>query len=115
MIDDELKVILAAMRTENADRFDAIHQENAAMRAENAAAHTETRRHFDAVAERLETRFELLAETVQAINEKVDRSVDRLDKKIDETAAETQAMIRFSHDGLHRRVTALEAAQGIKK
>jgi hypothetical protein len=129
MIDDDLKAILEAMRAENAQRFDEMHQENAATRAEvrsetaairtemreenaatraevrseaaairtemreenaairteNSAAQTETRRHFGAVAERLEARFEFLAETVQAVNERV----DRLDKKVGETAAET--------------------------
>jgi hypothetical protein len=44
------------------------------MRQENAAAHAETRRHFDVSVERLETRFDGLAETVLAINEKLDRT-----------------------------------------
>jgi Skp family chaperone for outer membrane proteins len=66
-----------------------------AMREENAAAHSETRSHFDAVAERLESRIELLAEVLQVVNEKVDTKTAMLDKKIDQTAIETQALVKF--------------------
>ncbi|HVT04216.1 MAG TPA: hypothetical protein VHL58_12680 [Thermoanaerobaculia bacterium] len=34
-----------------------------ALRQDNAAAHAETRRHFDVTAERLEKRFDTLAES----------------------------------------------------
>lgn len=62
-MDDDLKHLLEAMR-----------EENAATRQENAAAHQETRRHFDVVLERIETRFDLLAETVQHVSEELQRT-----------------------------------------
>jgi uncharacterized membrane-anchored protein len=40
---------------------------------EAAKAHADTRRHFEVVAERLETRFDGLAESIQILDEKVDR------------------------------------------
>jgi len=43
------------------------------LRGEMAAEHAETRRHFDVTVERWESRFDLLAETVQIVDQKVDR------------------------------------------
>lgn len=82
-----------------------------AMRQENATAHEETRRHFDVAVERIETRFDFLAETVQHIGEELQRTRVSLDGKIEQSAAETQAMIKFSHKELDRRVTSLEEGQ----
>ena len=72
MKDDELKARLEALRQETADgrRETAAAREDtrsefAAVRLENASAHVETRRHFEAIAERLEARFESLAESVE--------------------------------------------------
>ena len=79
-----------------------------AMRQENAAARQETRRHFDVVLERIETRFDFLAETVQHVSEELQRTRVSLDEKIEQSAAETQAMTKFSHKELDRRVTSLE-------
>jgi chaperonin cofactor prefoldin len=96
-VDGDLKHLLEAMR-----------EENAAARQENATAHDETRRHFDVMVERIETRFDFLAETVQHVSEELQRTRVSLDGKIDLSAAETQAMIKFSHRELDRRVTSLE-------
>src|ERR1700693_5054789 len=63
----------------------------------------EIRRHFDVTAERLEGRIDLVDEALTRLDEKLDRSVDRLDQKIERTAADTQAMIKFSHAELDRR------------
>ncbi len=93
MTDEELKSLFDAMRQDTA----AMLQENAATRQENAAAHEETRRHFDVAAERLEKRFGLLAESVAHLDDELQRTRTSLDEKIDRTAAETQAMIKFSH------------------
>ena len=90
MIDDELKRLLDAMRQEN------------------AAAHGDTRRHFDVTVERIENRFDVLAESVAHVNEELRRTRTTLDEKIERTAAETQAMIKFSHAELDRRVRMLE-------
>lgn len=101
MVDDELRRLL--------ERF----------QAENAAAHVETRRYFDAKTEDLRGQYEvtaeglrheirLVAESVTVLGEKVEREVNRLDEKMDSGFAETQAMIKFSHADLDRRITALE-------
>jgi len=68
----------------------------------------EIRRHFDVTAERLEGRIDLVVEALTQLDEKLDRSVDRLDQKIERTAADTQAMIKFSHAELDRRIRTLE-------
>jgi chaperonin cofactor prefoldin len=91
--DDELKRL-----------FDSLREENAAM-------HAETRRHFEVTLERLETRFDTLAESVQHVGEKLDRTAAVLEAKIEDTARETQAMIRFSHAELDRRMRTLETTQ----
>jgi len=104
MTDDELKRLFEEMR-----------QENAATRKENAAAHAETRRlfdakaeemkrHFDVTREDVERRFDSLAEAVQMLDEKMERRFTDVDSSI----AETQAMIKFSHRELDRRISVLE-------
>jgi prefoldin subunit 5 len=99
-VDDDLNHLLEAIR-----------EDNAAMREENAAAHRETRRHFDVAVERIEARFDFLAETVQHVSEELQRTRASVDGKIEQSAAETQAMIKFSHKELDRRVTSLEEGQ----
>jgi hypothetical protein len=100
MTDDELKRL-----------FDTMRQDNHAVRQENAAAHAETRRHFEVSAERLEKRFDTLAESVIAINEKVERRIGAVEAAIERTATDTQAMIKFSHAELDRRMRSLEEIQ----
>jgi len=93
MTDEELRSLFASLQ-----------RENAAVREENAAAHAETRRHFDrvvtetrghfdAVAEGTRKEIHLVAESVLHLNEKLDRT----DERIERGAAETQAMIRVFH------------------
>jgi hypothetical protein len=116
--DDELKQLFDAMRQESA----AARQENAAARQENAAAHAETRRHVDetAVAMRLQfdiavedskSRFDLLAEGLKTVDEKLGRKIADLEERMERGFEETQAMIKFSHAELDRRVRSLEALE----
>jgi chromosome segregation ATPase len=115
MTDDELKGL-----------FDALRQENAATRAENAAAHAETRdqlraemrataadnRHQLAVAiEHFDQRFDLLAESIVTVDEKLDRKAASIEERMEHGFADTQAMIKFSHDQLATRVSALETSR----
>lgn len=65
------------------------------MRQESAAAHSETRRHFEVLAEGMRKDTQLVAESVLQLSERSSRT----DEKIERTAAETQAMIKFSHVG----------------
>ena len=84
-----------------------------------------TRRHFDVVAERLESKIELVAEGVVGCNERIDRTNERIDtmsERIDHTNeqidtlattmraefAEVRSMIKFSHHELDRRLRTLE-------
>lgn len=69
---------------------------------------TEIRRHFDVAAERMEKRFDLLSESVTQIDQKVDRTVNSLHEEMKRGFADTQAMIKFSHAELDRRVRTLE-------
>ena len=52
------------------------------LRGEMAAAHAETRRHFDITVEHWETRFDLLSEAVQMVDQKVDRQGAELREEI---------------------------------
>ena len=61
------------------------------MSQENAAAHTDTRRHFEVVTEGTRKAIQIVAESVLHLNEKLART----DETIERTAAETQAMIKF--------------------
>jgi hypothetical protein len=77
------------------------------LRAESTAAHAETRRHFDVTAEASRHQVERIAENAASTRE----ALDQIHAKIERTAAETQAMIKFSHAELDKRVRALEYGQ----
>ncbi|HYM62391.1 MAG TPA: hypothetical protein VEZ11_16020 [Thermoanaerobaculia bacterium] len=68
----------------------------------------ETRRHFEIVAEHLDTKIELLAEGVLQLGQKLDREAADIRDEMRRGFADTQAMIKFSHSELDRRVRALE-------
>ena len=73
---------------------------------ENSAA--ETRRHFDVTAERLEDKIQLVVEVVAQIDGKLDRESQSIRDEMRRGFSETQAMIKFSHAELDRRLRALE-------
>ena len=71
----------------------------------------ETRRHFEVVAERLESKIDLVAEGVITANERI----TRLETKVDDLASDlanefddVRSMIKFSHHELDRRLRTLE-------
>jgi hypothetical protein len=66
-----------------------------AMQRDNAAAHAETRRHFDVVAEELRHELRIVAEGVGSLSERIDR---------------LEGQVAKVTDGLETRVTRLEAA-----
>ena len=74
---------------------DELRQVLEAMRQENTAAHAETRRHFDIVAEDLRHELRIVAEGVGSLSERI----DRLDAHIAQVT-----------ENLDTRVTRLEAA-----
>jgi uncharacterized protein YceH (UPF0502 family) len=75
-----------------------------------ASTASETRRHFDVVAERLENRLDALSEAVSVVDEKLDHKTANIEERMDRGFTETQSMIKFSHAELDRRVRALEQA-----
>jgi methyl-accepting chemotaxis protein len=129
MTDDELRRLLqsgieemghrvnsavARIERQGDDLGQRFEVKSAEMREHFDATAADMRRHFDTTAERMESKFSALAETAQHLDEKLDRNTG-LDEKIDRTAAETQAMIRFSHADLHRRFTTLETVTDLKQ
>ena len=86
----------------------AIQQENAAAKAEARAQFEETRHLFKISTEAIEQKIALVAEGVISLGERVSREIGRLDEKIDQGFANTQAMIRFSHAELEKRVRTIE-------
>jgi hypothetical protein len=67
---------------------DELRQLLEAMRQENAAAHAETRRHFDVVAEALRHELRLVAEATGLLNDRI----DRLDADVAQQLAGTFAL-----------------------
>ncbi|HEX9982254.1 MAG TPA: hypothetical protein VGF69_03240 [Thermoanaerobaculia bacterium] len=71
----------------------------------------ETRRHFDVTTEGLRHAIELVAESVTGTREMLVRETTDIRDEMRRGFAETQAMIKFSHAELDRRVRALEEGQ----
>jgi phage-related tail protein len=71
---------------------------------QNAQLLTEVKKHFDVVAESLESKIQLVAEGVLNVNEKL----DRLQAEMHEESQETRALIKLSYTELDRRLTTLE-------
>lgn len=75
-----------------------------------AQSTTEMRRHFDVNAENMNTKFGLLAEGLQSLDEKLDRETTDIREEMRRGFAETQAMIKFSHAELDQRIDRLESS-----
>ena len=69
MIDDDLRRLLESMQREN------------------AAAHAETRRHFDIAVEDGAKRFDQLAESIVSVHEELQRTRTTLEEKVERSAA----------------------------
>ena len=70
----------------------------------DSAEVSEVKRHFNVVAERLESRIQLLAEGQASF----DRKLEALESRMNEQFEETRAMIRLSYTELDRRLRTLE-------
>jgi hypothetical protein len=114
MTDEELKRLFDAMEQRNTAAHEEtrrhVDQTAVEMRSLFEQTSIEMRRHFDVTNERIRHEVQIVAEAVGQLEEKVDREIDRLDEKMDRGFAETQAMIKFSHAELERRVRTLEQA-----
>lgn len=93
MDDDELRGLIELLRQENAET-------RRMLREDNAAAHEETRRHFDITAEAMRHEIGIISERVIRLDEKV----DHLDEKMDRRFAE----VEYAHIKLDTRVSVLE-------
>jgi hypothetical protein len=103
----------AAETQAHADRRFAETQENlTALRQHVDSTAAETRRHFDITAEQMQKRVDLLAEAITINDEKAERRASEIEVRIERGFADTQAMIRFSHADLDRRVRSLEETVG---
>lgn len=107
MTDHELKLLFDAMRQDSA----ALRQEFAADRQANASAHAETRRHFDVVTEATRQEIRLVVEAIALVDEKLDREATEIRQEMRTGFTETQAMIKFSHAELDRRIRTIEESQ----
>lgn len=94
MIDDEAQKLLGAIQR----HFDET--------AERLAS--TTRNQFEISTEAFKHEIRLVAEGVASLGERVSREIGRLDEKLDQGFANTQAMIRFSHAELEKRVRTIE-------
>src|SRR3954470_11862905 len=108
MTDEELKRLLEAHTERIEKRFDDVDKrfEAADKKVDDTAA--EIRRQFGAALEHSDRRFERLAEAVGFLDEKVDQKTSAIEQRMDLGFADTQAMIKFSHAELDRRVRFME-------
>ncbi len=74
----------------------------------DSAEVTEIKRHFGAVAERLESRIQQIAEGVAHLDEKLETEISTLRVEMHQEFDETRAMIRLSYAELDRRLRVLE-------
>ena len=74
---------------------------------ENTAA--ETRRHFDVVAEDLETKLQAIVEGTNGRIDRVDGRIERLAADMTSEFNDVRSMIKFSHHELDRRMRAPRA------
>ena len=70
----------------------------------NARLLTEVKKHFDVVAESLDSKIQMVAEGVLNVSEKL----DRLKVEMHGESQETRALIKLSYTELDRRLTTLE-------
>ncbi len=70
---------------------------------------------FEATAERMEKRFDTLAEAVGRLDERLTSESNGIKKEVTEGFSETRAMIKFSHSDLDRRLRSLEAAESARE
>ncbi|MDP9192645.1 MAG: hypothetical protein M3P06_13175 [Acidobacteriota bacterium] len=68
----------------------------------------DSRLHFDITAEGLRHEIRLVAEKVTGVDERLTREAADIRGEMRQGFADTQAMIKFSHAELDRRVTSLE-------
>lgn len=105
MTDDELRSLFESLRQENA----AAHEETRRHFNETADRNSaENRHHFDVASEDTRHQIQLVAESVVATRDEIHRELTDVREEMRRGFVETQAMMKFSHAELDRRVMALE-------
>jgi DNA anti-recombination protein RmuC len=66
------------------------------------------KRLIETQAERTHKKLEAIAEALATLDEELQGEIERVEEKVDRGFGETQAMIKFSHAELDRRVRVLE-------
>jgi chaperonin cofactor prefoldin len=108
MIDEELRRLLEANTERIEKRFDAVDKRFEAIDKKIDDTAAVLRRHAEVLAEAADKRIDFLTEMVALLDEKVDRKTGALELRMDQSFADTQAMIKFSHAELDRRVRFME-------
>lgn len=105
MADDELKRLFESMRQENAEA----QLETRRLFDESVTRlSADTRQYFDVATEATKHEIQLVAEGVSDTREALSRESADIRNDMQRGFAETQAMIKFSHSELDRRLIALE-------
>lgn len=68
------------------------------------AQSSEMRRHFELTAERSDSKVDTVATMVSSVSDSARSEIKKVEEKVDRGFAETQAMIKFSHAEIDRRV-----------
>ncbi|HVT03728.1 MAG TPA: hypothetical protein VHL58_10190 [Thermoanaerobaculia bacterium] len=121
MSDDELKRLLEANAAETRGHFDRLESRFSGLEKKvdafsglekkvdaSVASVAELHRHFDVITESVKHEIQVVAEAVAQLDEKVGRENEDIREELRRGFAETQAMIKFSHAELDRRVRTLE-------
>jgi len=77
-------------------KFGSVREEFRRVREEIAATKNEMKLHFDSTAERFESKFELLSEGIQNVDQRLGRESADIRAEMRQGFADTQALIRFS-------------------
>ena len=104
----EMQTMRRELQETTAETRRELHTTTADLRREIQESAAETRRHFDVVAEGMRHEIGIIAERVIIVDERLTREAADIRDEMRRGFADTQAMIHFSHDELHRRVRALE-------
>jgi hypothetical protein len=122
-MDEELKQLLQEMRQENAAAHAETRQHaeqlfgDTRRHSETLAAETrqhseqligDARRHLEILNEATRHEVQLVAEKVLQLDEKLDREAADIRAEMRQGFADTQAMYKFSHAELDRRMRTLE-------
>lgn len=95
-MDQELRDFLEQKFTAIDQRFEATSARLDRLQGYMDEKTQESRRHFEVVAERLESRIQLVAEGVAGVDERLDRELTGLREEIAHGNQEILAAVRFS-------------------